>query len=508
MAFYEDKRWLLKHIRHSFITGDESQLCEHVLLNNDFPLPKSDYDSDDDQVIVDDDLSAGLSDSPEIVNSTMHRPRTYTAIRLEKIKRDREECCGTKTIVWSLTKDQTVPNAELDELFAKRESNRLKARGVSQLSSLLSKTPAVPPNPFAPYARFDGAYYAGDIVVKKIKIFLTILPPTAPVLSLEISVVATAKISDLIGLICWQYTSQIREPHLPYDSVDAYKLLFAEEDGEFDFDFPCLEKSEVVSKFQFSCLALVSSRTRETIAPFTPNLVAKVVVLPSRDLIEVVLPNGGIGLTVSDLIKLTELQCTSKALANRLKTKTYVMRDKADPNNALLSLNAKLLECRSRDFVLAPSETRTEEIRMRKHLLVMEAALYESYSVSLLQRMRGGTEIHLGISGDKIEVNPVSKSSGFGLLAGGGFAKPVTYNMDSIADCSIVEEKYGRKSVVRLVHRTPAGEYKNLDFECNHDTARTIDQKCKHILNLLSSVTRQEYLEMDAGKKSGKKGIP
>jgi hypothetical protein len=49
MAFYDDKRWLLKHIRHSFITGDESQLCEHVLLNNDFPLPRGEYDSDDDQ---------------------------------------------------------------------------------------------------------------------------------------------------------------------------------------------------------------------------------------------------------------------------------------------------------------------------------------------------------------------------------------------------------------------------------------------------------------------------
>jgi hypothetical protein len=59
MAFYDDKRWLLKHIRHSFITGDESQLCEHVLLNNDFPLPRGEYDSDDDQ--ASDELFSCLS---------------------------------------------------------------------------------------------------------------------------------------------------------------------------------------------------------------------------------------------------------------------------------------------------------------------------------------------------------------------------------------------------------------------------------------------------------------
>ncbi len=84
---------------------------------------------------------------------------------------------------------------------------------------------------------------------------------------------------------------------------------------------------------------------------------------------------------------------------------------------------------------------------MRKHLNLMEAALYQSFSVSLIHRMRNATEIHLGISGDKIEVNPVTNkvSALSGIFQGSSGVKPVTYNMDTIADCSIVDEKYGKK---------------------------------------------------------------
>jgi hypothetical protein len=61
------------------------------------------------------------------------------------------------------------------------------------------------------------------------------------------------------------------------------------------------------------------------------------------------------------------------------------------------------------------------------------------------------------------------------------------------------------QAVVRLVHRRRSGDYMNLDFECNQLVARTIDQKCKHILSSLGSAARQEYLEFDAGRKPGKR---
>lgn len=48
---------------------------------------------------------------------------------------------------------------------------------------------------------------------------------------------ASARVQDLIGLICWQYTSEGREPKLN-DNVSAYCLHIAEDDGEVDTDFP------------------------------------------------------------------------------------------------------------------------------------------------------------------------------------------------------------------------------------------------------------------------------
>jgi hypothetical protein len=222
----------------------------------------------------------------------------------------------------------------------------------------------------------------------------------------------------------------------------------------------------------------------------------------TRETVEVVLPpETADDVTVSNLITLTIAQCQSEHLANRIRNKLYVVRDKADPNNVVLSLSTKVLETCSRDLILAPAETRAEEIRMRKHLSVMEASLYESFIVALLQKL-GTAEIHLGISGDKIEVNPVVRPPRFGILpARVHQVKPATYHIDSIADCSIVDEKYGKKAVVRLVHKSPSGTFKNLDFECDRDTARTIDQKCKHILNFRCSVVRQEFQESDFNLK-------
>jgi hypothetical protein len=37
MALYDDKRFLLSHIRHSFITGDDTGVCEMVMLHEVMP---------------------------------------------------------------------------------------------------------------------------------------------------------------------------------------------------------------------------------------------------------------------------------------------------------------------------------------------------------------------------------------------------------------------------------------------------------------------------------------
>lgn len=35
MAFFDDRRFLLSHINHSFITGDDTGICEVVMLDEE-----------------------------------------------------------------------------------------------------------------------------------------------------------------------------------------------------------------------------------------------------------------------------------------------------------------------------------------------------------------------------------------------------------------------------------------------------------------------------------------
>nr|CAG4646290.1 EOG090X072S [Macrothrix elegans] len=80
-----------------------------------------------------------------------------------------------------------------------------------------------------------------------------------------VCVVASAKVSDLIGLVCYKYNNEKRQPPLS-GPVENYALFIAEDDGSPDADFPCLEPKEVVSKFGFTTLALVrvANHARET----------------------------------------------------------------------------------------------------------------------------------------------------------------------------------------------------------------------------------------------------
>lgn len=80
---------------------------------------------------------------------------------------------------------------------------------------------------------------------------------------LEVVIVSTAKVQDLIGLICWQYTNEGREPKLNHD-ITRYCLRIAEDNGEVDPDFTSLNPKEPLSKFNFPSLAL-TEKTEEKV---------------------------------------------------------------------------------------------------------------------------------------------------------------------------------------------------------------------------------------------------
>lgn len=49
----------------------------------------------------------------------------------------------------------------------------------------------------------------------------------------------------------------IEHPDISLGSVNEYGLCIAEDDGEVDWAFPCLDSNEPCSKFGFTCLGLI-----------------------------------------------------------------------------------------------------------------------------------------------------------------------------------------------------------------------------------------------------------
>lgn len=81
--------------------------------------------------------------------------------------------------------------------------------------------------------------------------------------SIKVSVYKTAKISDLIGLICCKYTLDRQVPALKYTDVDSYLLKIADDEGEIEEEFSSLDENNFVGKFGFTDLALVERTKSE-----------------------------------------------------------------------------------------------------------------------------------------------------------------------------------------------------------------------------------------------------
>lgn len=177
----------------------------------------------------------------------------------------------------------------------------------SGLTKLLEKFPSLPKNPFDEYAQYDGGMSENTLPVKKINIFIAFNQPSQqsqqpttpsplPGLTaannhpnqqsqiqqpqankpksnepLEVVIVSNAKVQDLIGLICWQYTNEGREPKLHHD-INRYCLRIAEDNGEVDPDFTSLNSREPLSKFNFPSLAL-TEKTEERVRSYNERYV-------------------------------------------------------------------------------------------------------------------------------------------------------------------------------------------------------------------------------------------
>lgn len=114
-----------------------------------------------------------------------------------------------KIVKWEYPTN-TLTEQEREQLFTKKElvhektHNGNKVRKKSLLSDMLEKCQSLPQNQYLEYAMFDGtAQFSSQI--KTYKIFMTMLPEDLRNYPINVCVIASAKIRDLIGFICYKY---------------------------------------------------------------------------------------------------------------------------------------------------------------------------------------------------------------------------------------------------------------------------------------------------------------
>ncbi|XP_068508912.1 target of rapamycin complex 2 subunit MAPKAP1 isoform X5 [Syngnathus scovelli] len=276
MAFLDNPAIILAHIRQSHVTSDDTGMCEMVLIDQDVDLekchltqvPGSGYESailsslNEGFDSMTDGYTCDLSQSMDITSSWDFgiRRRSNTAQRLERLRKERQNQIKCKNIQWKERSSQSVE--DLGSFFEKRDiKDRMRSTCVkSTLSLRLEQCPQQLNNPFNEYSKFDGKGHIGTTATKKIDVYLSMQMGQEKVHPMAVVTIANARVHDLIGLICWQYTTEGREPKLN-ENVNAYCLHIAEDDGEVDTDFPPLDSNEPIHKFGFSTLALVEKYT-------------------------------------------------------------------------------------------------------------------------------------------------------------------------------------------------------------------------------------------------------
>ncbi|XP_037079865.1 target of rapamycin complex 2 subunit MAPKAP1-like isoform X4 [Pollicipes pollicipes] len=430
MAFFDDAEWLQSHIVNSFITSDDTGVCELVmtvesaesLAAGDAAERDTYFEPHSPEIVMDMDIGG-------------HRRRSNTSQRLDKLKKERKNAARVKNVIWQPNPDP-LPDADRNFLFEKKPIVRHAGPKPSLLTEHLNMLD-LSDNPYTEYSKFDGRAHAG-VPTRRINIFLTMAPAEELAFPMSVTVVASARVSDVIGLICWQYTNEDREPPLR-GSPEMYSLHIAEDDGEVDWDFPPLDDRETVAKFGFNVLALVETEQTEVTEPGRTGREG-----PGDALAEEAKRHGG-----------GDAERRVGATAGR-----------------------------------GPRDSAWQEAQGRSR-----------GGGAQLQRPdvgHGGHRVPVvqGISGDRVEIDPVQVRSTLNVSKFLSKPRAVTYQIDSIMECRLWEVKYGGRAIVRLTYLLPSdGGYRHHDLEADLGTAKDIVRKLEYILEFRSGMSRKTYLQ-------------
>lgn len=445
-------------------------LDRNVIDENYEWYPGFDQSDDDDD----------LAQSYDIQMDQDYGLRKHTSMTSQKF--DKSEASKRRASkVRSIKLDDCVPgalsDAEINELFIRRDdfktrnqtttaaaatgaADATEKNGESLLAQRLEEMRRQPDNKFQIYARFDGNQMS--VPTKTFKIFLTMLSKEQQNYPMEVCVIASARIQEFIGLIC--YKCSITYLDVPLLSVQNYGLYITEGDGEID-DFPPLDLREPCSKFQFSHLSLVERKNTDIVMR-------------------------------QDSRPISETEGTLNSNQDTLQSQSVASTNQLD------------LE------------------RMNGHTIQMEAPLYRSFRVKMFTKGLFKTDIQLGISGEKLEIDPVQPQNSKFFRQ-----KPISHSMESVVWCD-VEENAPNRAVIRIVYNPlPDGQqpndqqlqlqqqhqqpqqnsidmnssFRHYDFVTNPVQAAEIVEKINNIIKVRSSSNRREYLSRHPNATKKKK---
>ncbi|NXK62465.1 SIN1 protein, partial [Sylvietta virens] len=506
MAFLDNPTIILAHIRQSHVTSDDTGMCEMVLIDHDVDLEKFNPSSahgdngSEPQGSNGDTQGYVYSQSVDITSSWDFgiRRRSNTAQRLERLRKERQNQIKCKNVQWK-DRNTSCSAEELSSLFEKKNFRvRSPCSGKpSILSVRLEQCPLQLNNPFNEYSKFDGKGHVGTTATKKIDVYLPLHTSQEKLQPMTVVTIANAKVHDLIGLICWQYTSEGREPKLN-DNVSAYCLHIAEDDGEVDTDFPPLDSNEPIHKFGFSTLALVEKYS-------SPGLAAK------QSLFVRINAAHGFSLIQVDSMKVTMKDILQKALKRRKGSQRgsgpqYRLEKQSEPN-VPVDLDCTLESQSTLEFCLVrENSSRGEEVSEEDPQIdiatvqdMLSSHHYKSFKVSMIHRLRFTTDVQLGISGDKVEIDPVTNqkaSTKFWIKQ-----KPISIDSELLCACDLAEEKSPSHAIFKLTYLSNH-DYKHLYFESDAATVNEIVLKVNYILESRASTARADYFAQKQRKLS------
>ncbi|XP_032721762.1 target of rapamycin complex 2 subunit MAPKAP1 isoform X3 [Lontra canadensis] len=411
------------------------------------------------------------------------------AQRLERLRKERQNQIKCKNIQWK-ERNSKQSAQELKSLFEKKSLKEKPPSSGKQsiLSVRLEQCPLQLNNPFNEYSKFDGKGHVGTTATKKIDVYLPLHSSQDRLLPMTVVTMASARVQDLIGLICWQYTSEGREPKLN-DNVSAYCLHIAEDDGEVDTDFPPLDSNEPIHKFGFSTLALVEKYS-------SPGLTSK------ESLFVRINAAHGFSLIQVDNTKVTMKEILLKAVKRRkgsqkISGPQYRLEKQSEPNVAV-DLESTLESQSAWEFCLVRENSsradgvfeEDSQIDIATVQDMLSSHHYKSFKVSMIHRLRFTTDVQLGISGDKVEIDPVTNqkaSTKFWIKQ-----KPISIDSDLLCACDLAEEKSPSHAIFKVTYLSNH-DYKHLYFESDAATVNEIVLKVNYILESRASTARADY---------------